>query len=117
MMVVVQPRVLMWLVAVPAVFILMSCTTAVPGSIDGLLAGCGGPSPGGVYPTSGTVWLTGDGFYRSFHTQADGRFVFDNLSPGRYTVYAGRVSGLYPRQSATVRAGATSTVTVCFPIR
>jgi len=96
--------------------VVASCTSPAPGSIHGLLADCGGPAPGGVYPTSGTVWLVGNGMHRSGHTQTEGRFVFANLSPGSYTVYAGHGSNHYPEQSVMVKAGSTSTITLCFPI-
>jgi hypothetical protein len=65
----------------------------------------------------GAVWLMGNGVHRSGHTQAEGLFVFDDLSPGTYTVYAGKGSDHYPQQSVVVKAGATSTLTLCFAIK
>jgi len=96
------------------VLVVASCSTPATGSIHGLLADCGGIAPGGVYPQSGTVSLTGNGVQSSVHTRDRGRFTFDNLLPGTYVVYVGHRH--YPEQSVSVKAGTRSTVTLCIAI-
>jgi hypothetical protein len=85
-----------------------SCsTTQKLGAIEGSLGLCGGPST-----SSRLVFLSGDGVNRTTKvTTRTGRFKFDDLSPGNYTVKSAATG---PQFQASVQLGAGETNSLVF---